>query len=102
MTQFAEVPFMSDNDKLSRKSVLQGLVVLPALGALWAAGAAPAKAGKGSKAQFKYQTKPNDGHQCSKCTLFIPGSSATASGSCKVVDGSISPSGWCIAFSPKS
>ena len=48
---------MSDTDKLSRKSVLQGLVVLPALGALWAAGAAPAKAGKGSKAQFKYQQR---------------------------------------------
>ncbi|MGR4064239.1 MAG: high-potential iron-sulfur protein [Vulcanimicrobiaceae bacterium] len=93
---------MNDTDKLSRKDVLQGLVVLPALAALWASGAAPARAGKGSKAQFKYQTTPNNGNRCSKCSLFIAGSSATANGTCKVVDGSISPNGWCIAFSAKS
>lgn len=32
---------------------------------------------------------------------FIPGESS-ANGTCKIVEGSISPKGWCMNFTPKS
>jgi hypothetical protein len=90
---------MTDSAKgLTRGKFVQATIVLPAL---LAAGALPAQA-KGSKAQFKYQTTPNSGHQCSQCTFFTAGSSATANGTCKIVDGAISPKGWCTAFSAKT
>ena len=43
----------------------------------------------------QYQDKPKDGHQCSQCLQFV------APDSCKVVDGKISPQGWCVAFVAK-
>jgi High potential iron-sulfur protein len=93
---------MTDSAKgLTRGKFVQGTIVLPALAGLLLAGTLPAEA-KGSKTQFKYQTTPNNGHKCSKCTFFIAGSSATANGTCKIVDGSISPNGWCTAFSAKT
>jgi hypothetical protein len=36
-----------------------------------------------------YQDSPKDGRQCDGCSLF------RAPSSCEVVDGSISPTGWC-------
>lgn len=96
---------MDQSDKrLSRGAFMRGAIVLPALGGLLAAGAgvASAQAPKGSQAQFKYQNKPNGGKKCSGCTFYIAGKSATANGSCKIVDGSISPNGYCIAYSAKS
>ena len=71
-----------------------------ALAGLFAASTAPAPA-KGSQAQFKYQSKPNGSKQCSNCTFFIPGKSATANGTCKLVDGVISPKGYCIGYAAK-
>ena len=47
------------------------------------------------QASVKYQDKPNGDQKCSTCLQFIPGSSPTAKGSCKVVDGAIDPNGWC-------
>ncbi len=85
----------------SRKEALRKLIVLPALAGLAAAGLTSIAEAKSSKSQFKYQSKPHGKQKCSGCALFIPGKSATASGTCKVVDGSISPNGWCTAFSPK-
>ncbi len=90
----------STND-LSRRGFISGVVVLPALAGMLLAQTATAEA-KGSKSQFKYQSTPNNGKKCSKCTLFIPGSSPSANGTCKVVDGAISPNGWCVAYSAKS
>jgi hypothetical protein len=89
------------NNERSRRNFLSGLVVLPALAGLLLAQTTTAQA-KGSKAQFKYQNTPNNGKKCSQCSLFIKGTSATANGTCKVVDGSISSNGWCTAFAPKT
>jgi High potential iron-sulfur protein len=89
------------NSRMTRRTFVGNAIALPALAGLLLAETTTAQA-KGSKAQFKYQSTPNNGHKCSQCTFFIPGSSATASGTCKIVDGSISPSGWCTAFSAKS
>ncbi len=86
----------------TRRAFLASAVVLPALAGLAAVTPAVADASKSSQASMHYQTTPNDGKQCSGCNFFIPGSSATGNGSCKIVDGSISPSGYCIAYTPKS
>jgi hypothetical protein len=40
-----------------------------------------------------YQDHPNGDQQCSKCVQFLPPSS------CKMVDGAISPNGYCRLFS---
>ena len=50
---------------------------------------------KMKQADAKYQDQPKDGHQCNGCAQF------EAPGSCKLVDGSISPNGWCQLFTPK-
>jgi hypothetical protein len=92
---------MDSEKRVTRKDFVRGIVILPALAGLVVAGTTAAQA-KGSQAQFQYQTKPNGSKKCSNCSLFIPGKTATATGSCKVVDGTINPNGYCIAYSPKS
>jgi hypothetical protein len=44
----------------------------------------------------QYQTTPKNGLQCANCLQFV------APDSCKVVDGKISPTGWCAAFAAKA
>jgi High potential iron-sulfur protein len=69
---------------------------------LAAAGAAPLLALSGGEAQaklaqtaVKYQPDPKDGHQCDGCNFFV------APNSCKMVDGDISPTGWCTLWVKK-
>jgi hypothetical protein len=47
---------------------------------------------KMTKARAEYQETPNGIYSCATCTLFVP---PTA---CKVVEGEVSPDGWCKAF----
>jgi hypothetical protein len=57
--------------------------------------AAPSRtdaAEKMSKPEAEYQDSPKDIRVCATCTLFEPPHA------CKVVEGDISPSGWCKAF----
>ncbi len=86
---------------MTRRTFVANVIVLPALAGLLLAETTVAQA-KGSQAQFKYQKTPKNGQKCSQCTFFIPGKSASANGSCKIVDGTISPNGWCISWSKKS
>ncbi|MGA8100040.1 MAG: high-potential iron-sulfur protein [Candidatus Cybelea sp.] len=86
---------------MTRRSFVANAVVLPALAGLLLAETTTALA-KSSKAQVKYQSTPNNDKKCSQCTFYIPGSSPKADGTCKIVDGSISPNGWCSAFVAKS
>jgi len=72
---------------------LAGLAVLPQRSQAQA---------KASKAVMQYQEHPKNNQDCAGCIQFVPGKSATAMGTCKVVEGEISPKGWCIAFAPKS
>jgi hypothetical protein len=48
-----------------------------------------------AQAQVQYQPTPKDGNKCNTCVNF------EAPASCKIVAGSISPNGWCIAYAPK-
>ena len=41
------------------------------------------------------------GKDCDDCLQFVPGPKADGPGTCRIVEGSISPHGHCIAFSPK-
>jgi len=93
---------MQDSERdLSRRNFLSGVIVLPALAGLFLTQTTPAQA-KSPKSQFKYQSTPNGGKKCSQCSLFIAGTTATATGTCKIVDGAISPNGWCTAWAKKS
>jgi hypothetical protein len=95
-----EVSQMSSSSGMTRRSFVANAIVLPALAGLILTETTTAQA-KGSKAQFKYQDSPKNGQKCSQCRFFVPGKSATANGTCKIVDGSISPNGWCTAWSKK-
>jgi hypothetical protein len=68
-------------------------------GAILAGRQARADDGMLSQASVHYQRMPHDGHMCSNCAYFIPGSSPTATGSCRLVSGTIYPNGWCERFS---
>lgn len=89
---------MNDDQKISRKQILAGLIMLPALAAV----ASTAASANGSpKSAVQYQDKPKGGHDCKGCKFFKPGKTAKANGTCSVVAGSISPNGWCVAWSAK-
>jgi hypothetical protein len=47
---------------------------------------------KMSKQQAEYQDTPKDIQMCATCTLFV------LPRSCKVVEGDISPNGWCKVY----
>lgn len=64
-----------------------------------AAQAAPAKL---AQSVVKYVDVGKDpGKDCDDCLQFVPGKTAQADGSCKIVEGTIKPHGHCIAFTPK-
>jgi hypothetical protein len=58
----------------------------------FAEGAGNRGAGKMSKLQAQYQDRPNGIQACATCTLFEDPDR------CKVVEGDISPDGWCKAY----
>lgn len=60
-------------------------------------GTASAAPGKVSQASVKYQTHPNGEQKCSGCMNFIP-----ESNTCKLVEGQISPDGWCTLWIKKA
>lgn len=57
--------------------------------------AAPAASGKSSQASVQYQAQPKGDQKCNGCLHFI-----AESNTCKVVEGQISPDGWCILWVP--
>jgi hypothetical protein len=88
---------------MSSSQVPSRRVVLSAAAAATTLLFAPcALAGSIPQKSVKYQTEPNNGHQCSGCKLFIPGATADATGTCKSVAGDITPNGWCVLFSAKT
>ncbi len=82
----------------SRRDVLRvGFVSLPVLvlGARVATAQTTQNA-KAAKNVVQYQDSPKNGQQCSACIHFV------APNDCKLVQGPISPNGWCMLFSPKT
>ena len=91
------------NEKVSRRGFLKGSALLASIAVVSVTGVMTREAVAGvPKAAMQYQDTPKDGKDCSKCIQFIPGPSAKADGKCKIVDGAISPHGYCNAYSAKS
>lgn len=91
-------------DPSRRRLFRQGAVIASgaALGGLMLEVKAPAQGGKVSKTVAKYQETPHGTQQCDGCMQYIPGKAASANGTCKIVEGSISPKGWCTFFTAKT
>ena len=89
---------MDDQRKLSRRSLLARAASLA--GATLAGTVIPIELAsaqqKASKEAMKYQDKPNGDMRCDNCMQFV------APSSCKVVDGTVSPQGYCIAWVKKA
>jgi hypothetical protein len=91
----ADVP-RSNDDHTRRRVLRAGFAVAgsaaTAAAVPWAGAVAQDKI---APAQLQYQATPKDGQRCDKCVNW------EAPNACKLVAGTIAPSGWCIAFAPK-
>ncbi len=89
---------MDDNRKFPRRSVLRGAVLLAT--AALAVRVIPTKEAlaqaKASKEAMQYQDKPNADKRCSNCRSFLPPNG------CAIIEGSVSPSGYCLAWAKKT
>ena len=87
---------MNRTSRHSRRGLLQSVALLasgPLIAFLSAEDALAQQ--KASKESMKYQDKPNGDKQCSNCAQFV------APDGCKVVAGTISPQGYCLAWAKK-
>jgi hypothetical protein len=80
---------------VSRRQLLRGAAVTLGGVAIAVAAVGPAEAKMAQKAAG-YQATPKDGQSCANCSLF------KAPSSCTLVDGTVSPDGWCRFYSKKS
>jgi hypothetical protein len=68
----------------------------------WLAALRRADAAKLAKSAVQYvDIGAVAGKDCDDCSQFVPGAAPDAAGSCRIVEGAISPHGHCIAFTPK-
>jgi hypothetical protein len=87
-------------DRISRRDALAGLIVLPALAALVPKNATAGD--KETKQQLGYQATPHGTQRCANCIVFHPGKTPASMGTCDLVQGAISPNGWCRVFHAKA
>ena|SRR5579862_677358 len=83
---------------LSRRKILQGLARAGSGAALLATMAQIPSAAAQAKAAQKvvaYQATPHGTQECDNCRQFV------APNACKVVDGDVSPQGWCKVYVKK-
>ena len=79
---------------ISRRGFLRSAGLVAGAGALIAA--VPAAAGaKFSQAMAKYQPTPKGAQRCANCSQY------ESAGVCKVVEGLVSPNGWCFLYAIK-
>jgi hypothetical protein len=76
-------------ENVSRRVVLDGIVSAIVVTPVVLEATHPAWAAKMSKASVGYQSHPKGSQNCANCKLFVPPSS------CTLVEGPISPQGWC-------
>jgi hypothetical protein len=101
---------------LSRREWIGRLITLAGLIATEKRAGAAETPAKASKAAAHYQDSPHNGQTCGMCKFYIPpggragsgmmggpiGPGMMAAGTCEVVEGSVSPMGWCILYQPLS
>ena len=92
---------MTEASQLPSRGISRRIVLLRSAGC--AAGAAaslvPLKwaAAKMSQQSVGYQDSPKADQQCSNCSLF-----QAATNTCTIVDGNVSPTGWCKYWAKKA
>jgi len=92
---------MNERESMRRRLLGQA-AALPVLLALPLLVKPPsAQAGNASKDDFHYQDHPTEGKRCADCVQFVAPGDGQQLGTCKIVAGTISPNGWCMAFTPK-
>jgi High potential iron-sulfur protein len=87
---------MTEPTGKTRRIVLRAGLGMAAAGVAGMAMTQPAQAQKIAKEVVLYQDSPKNGQECDKCTNWQPPNA------CTIVDGTISPHGWCGAFAPKT
>jgi hypothetical protein len=75
-----------------RRAILQGALAAAIVGGAAAVAHAQNKA---KQSLVQYQDKPKGDQQCDTCLQWVPPAA------CKVVEGKISPKGWCAVYAPK-
>src|SRR5262245_63999940 len=91
----SDAPRLTRHDLLSGAlRMLAGLAVMAVLGHV-----RTARATKVLKEDVGYQERPKAGKTCSTCRQFLP--VAEGQGTCAVVVGEVSASGWCSLYSPR-
>lgn len=85
---------------MSRRALLwNGAIVLTGgmaiTGTVLLPNAQAGNSGKVSQTQAGYQNSPKGGARCDKCIQFL------APSACKLVDGAVSPTGYCKFFIPR-
>jgi hypothetical protein len=82
-----------------RQMLLRGAAIFAGTAVLGVRQPALAKA---AKSAFLYQDLPHEGQKCADCKHFSPGGSGGVTGTCAIVEGTVSANGWCQLFSPKA
>jgi hypothetical protein len=86
----------NDCQRISRRIVLTGTAVALGVAAAAEVVSQATAQEKISQPDAKYQGTPKGDQRCDGCMLFQPPNA------CKVVQGEISPSGWCQLFVKKT
>jgi hypothetical protein len=84
--------------QLSRRSLLRNAAFAAGGAAILGTTVGPRSADAATKATQKavaYQDTPKDAQRCDNCLHFEPASS------CKIVEGTIAPAGWCKVYAKK-
>ncbi len=95
---------MKNDNRISRADVLGKLAMAPlAIGALAALRNEADAANKSPKKAVKYVDHPVGGKKCDACRFYIAAKHdpMKARGGCQIVQGSISPNGYCVEWAKK-
>jgi hypothetical protein len=83
-------------NSVTRGEIISIIFAVPIIAVAASGAAFAADDSGGTKAQYKYVSNPGpNGAKCAGCSLFI------SPAACSVVEGKISPGGYCIAYAPK-
>ncbi len=94
-----------DKHVLSRSDMLARLAIAPiAIGALASLRFESEAATKSAKSAVQYVDKSPKAQKCAQCRFYIAAKKnpKTAKGQCQIVQGSIAPQGYCVAYAAKS
>jgi len=105
---------MSTHRKISRRTWLKGLALFLAAAGMPALLASTGAEAKASKAAVHYRDYPKGMQMCHMCKFYIAGTRGRSggmcmggsmmgmmgAGACQVVEGGISPMGWCDLYIP--